>query len=600
MSNIKKRLVKAEEELQEAIKRRKGILNDLEEPLRKLASIRTTSIASIRVLGNVKKNREKILGDLDRISREDPENLVAREKALIALKDIQNRISDIGRYWFVFPGTLTSYDESIQKAIEALSENEDEIALAEKELKDATEQHDTERKMLAQELEHHLVEERIEEHTKVLKSELKQLAATTVSQSDWEAADHKLEKILGQSIDAKQERKKILGGLQALERIAKSNAQFLADIDENFLQPYGATLTESAEQHQQESLEQAELAKALKYPGSLQYYHTLVSSMNNLYLAASVSTTGYIPVKNKGVLKKVSVLLEVIGKLAPAFGQYIEAGAKVLDAIGLRWTKKNLNKFSKLADSPEEMNALIKEVAYQLVLTNSEEPTNKQAKAHLRKMIKAVFDGKIKKGKDKQKLINELLNAAEGEDIHAKRKKLEGNRTPSKTPLPIKALLKKHSKRGYKQAEVWSSDIDKRRFSITQNPNTFSIDTLNKGNIEPQITLTLHAMYDYIFEEVEMKPKKKGLLKLALCALLVEEACTNTTLVEEFRSLSEKDEEEETIIDKLKVAVEQAVKEVSEQSNVKTKVLAETIVGKLLKKPVSRKEQGKQPGFSIN
>lgn len=285
-----------------------------------------------------------------------------------------------------------------------------------------------ERKTMSQELE-----KLIAERTKALKAELKRLAATTVSQSEWEAADHKLEELLVESTNAKQEREKILKDLKTLERIAKSNAQFLADIDKNFLQPHGATLATISEQHQQEYLEQAKLAKVLKHPGALLYYNTLVSGMNNLYLASSVSTTGYITVKNKGVLKKVSTVLEGIGKLVPTFGQYIEAGAKVLDALGLHYTKEKLKNFSKLADSPEEMNALVKEIAYQLVLKNPEALTNKQAKAHLRKMINAVFNGKMEEVKDKQKLIHNLLNAAEGRDIAAERTMAESSTSSTKT-----------------------------------------------------------------------------------------------------------------------------------------------------------------------
>ena len=294
-------------------------------------------------------------------------------------------------------------------------------------LKETKGEYDTEKEKLVLDLQR-LMEEQIS----AFEAELKQLATATVSQEDWKRVDTKLREVLQDDPEVEAHTKEMLEKMQKMVELTTAHARSLEELTE-FTATHGNTLAKISREREAQDIEKQNLAKALNTPQARFYYHTLVSEMNSLYMAASIATTGYVPIQNKSKkFKTVSNLLKGLGKLVPSFGGYFETAGQALDAIGLRYTKKHLAAFAGIADNAQEMDAIIQKVAYKLVTDNCENLTHSLAKTHIQKMIQAVFNGKLKSIKGIEEVSVALVNAAEdNNDLHAKQKAVQTSRKPS-------------------------------------------------------------------------------------------------------------------------------------------------------------------------
>lgn len=251
---------------------------------------------------------------------------------------------------------------------------------------------------------------------KACKAELQRLATTTVSQDDWEKVDAKFQEILQENGIAITNSADIRKKLQKMQELMAIHAQTLAELSE-FKEIHGDTLAEMLQQHNEKAFKDAELDAALQKPEAFLYYHTMVKEMSQLYTAASVASTQWFDPKAGKKTKLLSTLFQAAGSVVPACSGFFNAGAKAVEYIGSKITEKELKNFANIAATPEEMNAIIKEVARRLVLKNQGKFTYDMVKKHNSKMIKAVFNGKLKDARNEEAKILTLCNAAESRDI---------------------------------------------------------------------------------------------------------------------------------------------------------------------------------------
>src|SRR5690606_6439227 len=123
--------------------------------------------------------------------------------------------------------------------------------------------------------------------------------------------------------------------------------------------------------------------------------------MNGFFTQALIARVGTTGIENTGKLKTLADIFKFFAdKLGGEIGVLLRVSAALANQIGIVLNKRYLKELSQLAQTTEDMNFIIKNVALKVLeispnLGKSKEEAESQANADLKKLCRQIFQGKL-------------------------------------------------------------------------------------------------------------------------------------------------------------------------------------------------------------
>jgi ankyrin repeat protein len=229
----------------------------------------------------------------------------------------------------------------------------------------------------------------------------------------------KVEGILGNVTEAEMAALKT--NIEKLENISTTSKNTLQTDSlevRKLLQTHARSLAEVAEAHSAGKQAKSAFDFAMQDPQAGEYYMDIISSLSGTYIATTVVKSDIISHDKSGAMGNVGKVFSAIGEVVPVVGTAVKAFGAALSGVDFKLQKRKLDRLAKLSATVIDMDAIARTVALELV--REKRHINSSADVDIEKMLKAVFDDKVKAGDN---VAASLVYAVTGKAVELKQAK---------------------------------------------------------------------------------------------------------------------------------------------------------------------------------